>query len=51
MAIIGFLNIVFGYGFDQIIFHSKINGIEMAATFVILVVAVGVIFYKLWFKK
>ena len=48
VSLIGFLNIVYGYGFDQLIFHSKINAIELAATLMILLVAMGVVFYKLW---
>ena len=48
VSLIGFLNIVYGYGFDQLIFHSKINAIELSATLMILIVAMGVVFYKLW---
>ena len=44
---IGFMNIVYAYICDQLLFHEQINAIELVAALVILIVAIGVAAYKL----
>ena len=46
-GLIGYVVIVYSYFADLLIFQEKINAIELLATIVILITALGVAFYKL----
>ena len=41
------MNIVYAYICDQLLFHEKINAIELVSALVIFAVAIGVATYKL----
>ena len=47
VALISYMNIVYAYICDQIFFNEKLNSIELVGALVILIVALGVGFYKL----
>ena len=41
------MNIVYAYICDQLLFHERINAVELCAALIILIVAIGVAVYKL----
>ena len=47
IGLLSYMSIVYAYFFDLVVFHEDFNAIELMATFVILIVAVSVIWYKL----
>ena len=51
VSLITYMNIVYAYICDIAIFDEELNSIELTATIVILLVAVGIATYKLLQKK
>ena len=48
VALISFMNIVYAYICDQVLFHEeRINSVELVSALVIVFVAIGVAIYKI----
>jgi drug/metabolite transporter (DMT)-like permease len=51
VAIIGYLSVVYSYGIDRIAFESEISPIDFAGATLILIVTIGVVYYKVRHKQ
>lgn len=47
VSLLSYMNIVWAYVCDQVIFHEALNPVELVCALIILVVALGVAIYKL----
>ena len=47
VSLMSYMSIVYAYFFDHFMFHQTLNGISLGAALVIVLVAIGVAFYKL----
>ena len=47
VSLVSYMNIFYAYVCDQVFFDNKLNVVELLAALTILIVALGVAFYKL----